>query len=70
MSDKPQTTSGVVLKKDDKVYFIPQKVLDGFAVENSPGIEMLNKTTEKPVETHQAFSVNIDRDLARQVFIF
>jgi hypothetical protein len=69
MSDQPRHTSGVVLKTKDKTYFIPQKVLNGFAVEHSQGVEMLNKTTKTPTETHEAWSVNIDSDLARQVFI-
>ena len=70
MSDQQRTTSGVVLKTKDKTYFIPQKILDGFAVGHSQGVAVLNKTSQTPTETHEAWSVNIDSDLARQVFIF
>jgi hypothetical protein len=68
MSDKPKTASGVVVKKDDKVYFIPQKILDGFAVKNSASIEIMNKATR--AETHESYSVQIDPTLARQIVIF
>jgi hypothetical protein len=70
--DDPQNTaSGVVLKtRNGKTYFIPQKVLDGFSVEPAAGREALDKIIQKPTEMHEAFSVNIDRDLLRQVFIF
>ncbi len=71
MSSPHNTTSGVVLKTEDgKVYFLPQRVLDGFAVNNSPGIEMLTKAIQKPTQTHEAFSVSIDPNLARDIFIF
>jgi hypothetical protein len=71
MSDQQANAAGVVLKTQaGKTYFIPQKLLDGFAVGNPAGIEALDHAAKNPVEQHAAYSVSIDRDLLRQVFIF
>ena len=71
MADYQNALSGVALKTPDgKRYFIPQKMLEGFSVEDPSGTSVLDQQIAAAPAPLQAHSVSIDRSVVRSSGLF
>jgi hypothetical protein len=63
MSSPQNTLPGIIFKSPDgRTYFIPQKVLNGFEIQDPAGKTVLEQLiTAAPTPGLQAYSVSINR---------